>query len=98
MNLLLTGASGFLGKNFLLRLPAGWRVIALYRNALEFPEFVSGLNRPQVVAARCDLSDPEQAAALFERYRQEWDACVYLAAKVDIPWSVREPKQDLLYN
>ena len=98
MDVLLTGASGFLGRNFLLRAPADWRILALYRSDATFPEFVSGLQRPNVTAARCDLADPAQVAALAGKHGREWESCLYLSAKVDIPWSVREPKEDLLLN
>ena len=98
MDVLLTGASGFMGRNFLLLAPADWRILALYRNDASFPEFVSGLNRPNVTAAQCDLADPAQVSAMAERHGREWESCLFLSAKVDIPWSVREPKQDLLVN
>jgi nucleoside-diphosphate-sugar epimerase len=98
MDVLLTGASGFMGRNFLLRAPADWRVLALYRSDATFPEFVSGLQRPNITAAQCDLADPAQVAALAEKHGREWESCLYLSAKVDIPWSVREPKEDLLLN
>jgi nucleoside-diphosphate-sugar epimerase len=98
MNLLVTGASGFLGRNFLIRAPGDWRILALYRNDAGFPEFASRLNKPNLSPVRCDLADPGQVAELFERHGSDWDACLYLAAKVDIPWSVREPGQDLSLN
>jgi len=98
MNVLLTGASGFMGRNFLLRAPADWRILALYRNDAAFPEFVSGLNRSNIAAAQCDLADPGQVSALAERHGREWESFLFLGAKVDIPWSVREPKEDLLVN
>lgn len=98
MNLLLTGASGFVGKNLLLRAPAHWRITAVYCHDEEFPAFVARLNRPHMQAVQCDLTDPGQVARLCARHGQDWDACLYLAAKVDIPWSVRAPKLDLQTN
>src|SRR5262245_44874782 len=98
MDVLLAGASGFLGRNYILRVPADWRIVALYRNDTTFPEFISGLGRVNVVAVQCDLADPAQVTALIDKYGREWESCLYLSAKVDIPWSVREPQQDLLVN
>lgn len=98
MDVLLTGASGFLGRNFILAAPQGSRILAVYRNDASFPGFVSRLNRPDVTAAQCDLTDEGQVTALFERYGKDWETCLYLAGKVDIPWSVNEPRQDLLAN
>jgi len=98
MNLLLTGASGFLGRNFLRRAPEDWRIIAVYRRDLTFPHFVSTLKRPTVTPVRCDLGDTAEVAAFAQQHGREWDSCLYLSAKVDIPWSVTEPKQDLIAN
>ncbi len=98
MDLLLTGASGFLGKNLLAQAPPDWRILALYRNSTTFPQFVSGLGNNNITAAQCDLADAAQVESLFRKFGNDWEACLYLAAQVDIPWSVREPKQDLISN
>ena len=98
MNLLLTGASGFIGKNVLMRGPADWRIGALFSGDERFPAFVAGLPRSNITAVRCDLRDEAQIAALATEHGVDWDCCLYLAARVDIPWSVREPKADLLAN
>ena len=98
MNLLLTGASGFLGRNFLLGAPADWRIAAVYNNDAGFPEFLAGVANPNIQPLRCDLAVLEQVETLFERHGRVWDCCVHLAAKVDIPWSVRAPLPDLMIN
>ncbi len=98
MNLLLTGASGFIGRNLLLHAPADWRIVALYRNSATFPQFVTALKNPNITSVQCDLEDSQQVARFFHEQGNRWENCLYLAAKVDIPWSVREPKQDLLVN
>ena len=98
MKILLTGASGFLGRNFILRAPGHWNILAVYRNDTGFPEFLSALGRENIRAARCDLADAEQTSALVQQYGSEWECCLYLSAKVDIPWSTREPRNDLLLN
>lgn len=98
MNILLTGASGFMGRNFLLGAPADWRITAIYRNDETFPDFASALGNPNLTTVRCDLADREQAAAMRARHGREWDACLFLAAKVDIPWSTSHPLEDLAVN
>jgi nucleoside-diphosphate-sugar epimerase len=98
MRVLVTGASGFLGRNFILRAPADWQITAVYRNDAGFLDFLDGLERPTVVPVRCDLADHLQVAQLFEAHGRHWESCLYLAAKVDIPWSVCQPQQDLLLN
>jgi nucleoside-diphosphate-sugar epimerase len=98
MKILLTGASGFLGKNFILRAPSTWEIFAVYYHDLSFPAFISDSRKANVVPIRCDLTDPIQITTMFDKYGHEWECCIYLAAKVAIPWSVREPKEDLLIN
>lgn len=98
MDLLVTGASGFLGRNFILQAPSSYRILAIYCQDPEFAEFVRRAHRPNVVAARCDLTNEQEVAELFRKYGTDWNSCLYLAAKVDIPWSVRDPAQDLLVN
>lgn len=98
MKLLLTGASGFLGRNLILGAPPDWQIAALYCADAAFPGWLESIDRPNVTAVRCDLTSPEQVQAAVRQHGQEWDCCLYLAGKVDIPWSVREPKQDLLAN
>lgn len=98
MKLLLTGASGFLGRNLLLQAPEQWQIVALYHTDQKFQAFVSSLPRSNVTAVRCDLAAPPEVAAFVDQYGDWWDCCLYLAAKVDIPWSVRDPKADLFVN
>ena len=81
-----------------MRAPADWRILAVYSSDDTFPEFVNQLHGPRITPVQCNLANPDQVSALFQEHGHEWDACVYLAAKVDIPWSVREPQQDLFLN
>jgi UDP-glucose 4-epimerase len=98
MKVLVTGGSGFMGRNFLLRAPHDWQILAVYRNDASFPAFVAASGKPGVTAAQCDLADHEAVRSLFSRHGEQWDGCAYFSAKVDIPWSVREPKHDLVAN
>jgi len=98
MDVLLTGASGFLGRNIIASAPPDWRILGIYHNDIGFAEFINHLQRPHFTAARCDLSDPAEVAATFQKYGHKWEHCLYLAAKVDIPSSVQEPKNDLILN
>lgn len=95
MRVLLTGASGFVGRNLIRRAPADWEIVAVHREP-GFADSVRG--NSQVTPVRCDLGDPAAVRDLFARHGHAWDCCLYLAAKVDIPWSVREPREDLLIN
>src|SRR5262249_36529846 len=97
MNLLITGASGFLGRNVLLRAPKDWRVVAVYGKDGSFLRFVESLNHSGITPVQCDLTRAEEVRDVLARYG-EFSSCLYLAAKVDIAWSVREPRCDLHAN
>ena len=95
MKLLVTGASGFLGKNLLLALPRETGITAVYRSP-DFPSFLRAAGLGHVRAACADLAraddlEPVVAAGPF-------DACVFLAANGDPALSVARPAFDLASN
>src|SRR4029453_7442821 len=100
MRLLVTGASGFLGRNVLLQAPRDWDIVAVYRDALDFPEFVAleGLHNVRVV--RCDLTNASDVSALRATAEQTGpvDAALCLAANGDPAASARDPLRDLRLN
>jgi len=99
MNVLLTGASGFLGRNLLLRLPAGWSVVATYRRSIDFERFVTErCDATQVQTIQCDLEDPDSIASAMARVGRNFDLCVFLAANTSVPLSVEDPAVDLRAN
>ncbi len=97
MRLLLTGASGFLGRNVLLRAPRDWQITATYREAADFPDFLTRENLPHVRACHCDLTAPADVRALIGA-AGGIDAALYLAANGDPAVSVRDPLGDLRSN
>lgn len=98
MKIIVTGASGFIGKNFVRLAPEEWEVIALYNQNIDFERFVSDLKRPNIAAKRCDLRDQDKVKELSRQLGAEFDVCLYLAANGDPAFSVREPAVDLELN
>jgi UDP-glucose 4-epimerase len=100
MRLLVTGASGFLGRNVLLQAPASWEIVAVYHEALDFPAFVAREGWRHVQAVRCDLTNPSDVRALRAAAEGAGavDAALYLAANGDPAASARDPLRDLRLN
>ena len=97
MKLLITGASGFLGRNILLSLPKEWKVVATYFKDETFKEFLKQNSLNQIKDLRIDLEDSESYKN-FPKDFKSFDACIYLSANGDPAYSVQAPLEDLRSN
>lgn len=97
MDILVTGASGFVGKNVLLGLPRDARVVATWHRDESFPAFLEAHALAHVTPLRVDLSDTGAVNAAAGRFTG-FDACVYLAANGDPAYSDHAPIEDLRAN
>ncbi len=97
MKLLLTGASGFIGHNVLLRAPREWEIVAVYHRTQGLDAFVKARGLPNVRVEQCDLLDPSAVSALASRIGRP-DAMLYLAANGDPAASAERPRWDLDSN
>jgi len=97
MRVLVTGASGFIGRNVLLRAPRDWEVVAVYCHTGGLDDFIARHGLAHVRAVRCDLTNPSETAALASEAGAV-DACLYLAANGDPAASVARPAWDLQLN
>lgn len=96
MKILLAGASGFIGKNFIMGSPAEWQIAGIYRSNPEFAQFAKGFNNLSVL--KCDLSDPLEAKAKLSSLTEYFDIGIFAWGNSDIGLSCREPLADLKDN
>jgi len=97
VKVLVTGASGFIGHNVLLRAPRDWQIVALYHHTPGLEAFVRQHQLSHVRAVRCDLTDPAAVGELA-RAGGSFDSCLYLAANGDPARSAERPAWDLQLN
>lgn len=96
MRLLITGASGFIGKNFLLN-SRDYEIIALYNKSRDFLEFLDKNELHNVTAVRCDLRQGDDVKRMFDSMGSI-DTCLYMAANSDPGYSFHKPLEDLNSN
>jgi UDP-glucose 4-epimerase len=98
MKLILTGASGFVGRNVLLRAPRDWEILALYHHATDLEAFVSRHRLAHVRPVKCNLTDEAEVRAVAAAGGGRADAALYLAANSDPTPSAARPRWDLESN
>jgi nucleoside-diphosphate-sugar epimerase len=98
MNVIVTGASGFIGRNVLLRAPRDWAIVALWHRTADLDEFIAEHRLTHVRALRCNLLDAEDVAAVRRAVGGRADAVMYLAANGDPAASSERPRWDLESN
>ena len=98
MRLLVTGASGFIGRNVLLRAPREWEIVAVYHRTASLTDFVKARGLSHVRAILCDLTKADSVKALAAAAGGPIDAVIYLAANGDPAFSAQFPARDLEQN
>lgn len=91
MKILLTGALGFIGRNFVLHRPKNWQVFALDK--------ISDVGFQNKCINTCfykvDLTSKKDVQRLAKKIDVKFDACLFLAANGDPALSVPDPLWDL---
>ena len=98
MKIIVTGASGFIGKNLLLKLPKDWGIFAFYNQSKNFLSFLQQYKLSHIKAIQCDLTNHESIQSFIKKEDSNFDACVYLAANGDPAVSDKRPLYDLSAN
>jgi UDP-glucose 4-epimerase len=98
MRVVVTGASGFIGRNVLLRAPRDWQIVAVFHRDEGFAAFLTAHALTHVTPVRCDLADAASVRALADRVGGRADAVLHLAANGDPAASVERPAWDLQSN
>lgn len=98
MKVVVTGASGFIGRNVLLRAPREWAIFATYHSTPDLPSFVAEQKLTHVTPVRCNLLDERDVQALAATIGGRPDAMLYLAANGDPAASAERPRWDLERN
>ena len=97
MRVVVTGASGFIGRNVLIRAPREWEIVAVYHRTADLDAFVEAHRLTHVRAVPCDLMD-ESAVRRLSEVAGRADAALYLAANGDPAASAVRPRWDLEAN
>lgn len=98
MELVVTGASGFIGHNVLLRAPREWTIHAVYRSTPGLEAFVARHGLSNVRPIRCDLLNEGDVRMMARAIGSTPDAMLYLAANGDPAASAERPRWDLESN
>jgi nucleoside-diphosphate-sugar epimerase len=99
MKILIIGASGFIGKNTLLRLPKKHDIMATYYKKDEgFSEFLKENELDNVTSFKVDLTNINSIKKMFNKIDGSIDTALYLAANRNLSVSVTNPLFDLEAN
>ena len=94
MSILVAGASGFIGRNFLELTPRDIEIIGIYNSSKDIQDFIKNKDLKNVKLYKCDLTKEEETRELFEKIGKKFDYCLYLASNVNVPLSKENPKRD----
>jgi len=98
LKILITGISGFIGKNCLEYFPDNIEIIGIYNRSSAIKNFVSNKELKNIKLYQCDLTNEVQVKNLFSGIGTFFDNCIYLASNVDVSLSINDPVKDLQLN
>lgn len=98
MQVIVTGASGFIGRNVLLGAPRDWSIVAVSRRAPQLDAFVRSHDLAHVECVGGDVTSADDVRRIAARVGGGVDAVLYLAANGDPGASAERPAWDLASN
>ncbi|HYE86314.1 MAG TPA: NAD-dependent epimerase/dehydratase family protein [Vicinamibacterales bacterium] len=98
MRLVVTGASGFIGRNVLLRAPREWEITAVYHSTTDLADWVKARGLTNVRPVQCNLLSEADVRRLASAAGDKPDAMLYLAANGDPAASSERVRWDLESN
>jgi UDP-glucose 4-epimerase len=98
LKVVVTGASGFIGHNVLLRAPREWTIYAVYHSTPGLEAFAAAHGLTNVRPVRCNLLNEPEVEELARTIGAPPDAMLYLAANGDPAASSERPRWDLESN
>ena len=99
MKILVTGVSGFIGKNFLENFYShDVEIIGIYNNNVSIKSFVEKRKIKNVELFKCDLTNDKEVENLFIKIGKTFDVGIFLSSNVNIGVSIDYPDKDLILN
>jgi len=96
MRILIAGASGFIGKNFIKSAHKEWEIWGIYRSNSSFPDFAHDYDN--VTAVKCDLSNISDVQSVSSKIPGCFDVIIFVWGNSDIALSIQDPIMDLKSN
>ena len=96
MKILLAGASGFIGRNFIVKAPPDWDITSLYHSNKAFAQFAN--NFTNVSIKQCNLADHSHAKPTVSGLSEYYDVGLFIWGNSDIGLSCQEPLNDIRNN
>ncbi len=98
MKLLVVGASGFIGTNFVLSCPRNWEIIATYNREKRLEKLVKKKKLKNVKLVKCDLTKQVEVKKLAKIIEKKPVNVLFLAGNSDPQFSYMHPIRDLEQN